>query len=50
MKRKLALFCDIDPAAVIECKDAETLYEVPMMLREQGLDDYVVNHLKLRTN
>ncbi|RTE09638.1 CTP synthase [Paenibacillus whitsoniae] len=47
MKRKLALFCDIDPAAVIECKDAETLYEVPMMLREQGLDDYVVNHLKL---
>ncbi|MDR6554463.1 CTP synthase [Paenibacillus qinlingensis] len=50
MKRKLALFCDIDPAAVIECKDAETLYEVPMMLREQGLDDYVVNHLKLSTN
>jgi len=50
MKRKLALFCDIDPAAVIECKDAETLYEVPMMLREQGLDDYVVNHLKLQTN
>ncbi|NOV02478.1 CTP synthase [Paenibacillus planticolens] len=50
MKRKLALFCDIDPAAVIECKDAETLYEVPMMLREQGLDDYVVNHLKLKTN
>ncbi|MBP1964079.1 CTP synthase [Paenibacillus aceris] len=50
MKRKLALFCDIDPAAVIECRDAETLYEVPMMLREQGLDDYVVNHLKLKTN
>ncbi|MFC5450435.1 CTP synthase [Paenibacillus aestuarii] len=50
MKRKLALFCDIDPAAVIECKDAETLYEVPMMLREQGLDDYVVKHLKLQTN
>jgi CTP synthase len=50
MKGKLALFCDIDPAAVIECKDAETLYEVPMMLREQGLDDYVVNHLKLQTN
>ncbi|MDD9270557.1 CTP synthase [Paenibacillus sp. GCM10023248] len=50
MKRKLALFCDIDPAAVIECKDAETLYEVPMMLREQGLDDYVCNHLKLKTS
>lgn len=50
MKRKIALFCDIDPVAVVECKDAETLYEVPMMLRDQGLDEYVVNHLKLQTN
>ncbi|TVY10838.1 CTP synthase [Paenibacillus cremeus] len=47
MKRKLAQFCDVDPGAVVECRDAETLYEVPMMLREQGLDDIVVNHLKL---
>ncbi|UQZ84861.1 CTP synthase [Paenibacillus konkukensis] len=50
MKRKLALFCDIDEGAVVECLDADTLYEVPMMLREQGLDDIVVNHLKLTTN
>ncbi|WP_281883786.1 CTP synthase [Paenibacillus sp. YYML68] len=50
MKRKLAQFCDVDPNAVVECRDAETLYEVPMMLREQGLDDIVVNHLKLTTN
>ncbi|MDF2668372.1 MAG: synthase [Paenibacillus sp.] len=47
MKRKLALFCDIDADAVIEAQDAETLYEVPMMLRNQGLDDIVVKHLKL---
>ncbi|MEO3946102.1 CTP synthase [Gorillibacterium sp. CAU 1737] len=47
MKRKIALFCDIDPAAVIEGIDAETLYEVPMMYRDQKLDEYVVNHLKL---
>lgn len=47
MKRKLAQFCDIDAGAVIECLDAETLYEVPMMLRQQGLDDIVVNHLGL---
>jgi CTP synthase len=50
MKRKLALFCDIDANAVIEACDAETLYEVPMMLRAQGLDDIVVNHLKLNTS
>ncbi|MDB4867111.1 MAG: synthase [Cohnella sp.] len=47
LKRKIALFCDIDAAAVIECLDASTLYDVPLMLREQGLDDYVVKHLRL---
>ncbi|OXM14703.1 CTP synthase [Paenibacillus herberti] len=47
MKRKIALFCDIDPNAVIECRDASTLYEVPLMLQEEGFDEYVVNHLKL---
>jgi len=47
LKRKLALFCDIDPEAVIECRDADTLYEVPLMLRDQGLDEIVVKHLGL---
>jgi CTP synthase len=50
LKRKIALFCDIDANAVIECLDADTLYDVPLMMREQGLDDIVVNHLKLNTN
>lgn len=49
MKRKIALFCDIDANAVIEASNADTLYEVPLMLRDQGLDDIVVNHLKLVT-
>ncbi|WP_166244293.1 CTP synthase [Paenibacillus turpanensis] len=47
MKRKIAQFCDVDKDAVIECADADTLYEVPLMLREQSLDDIVVRHLKL---
>jgi CTP synthase len=47
MKRKIALFCDIDPAAVIEALDADTLYEVPMMMGAQGLDEIAVKHLKL---
>lgn len=50
LKKKIALFCDIDANAVIECLDADTLYDVPLMIREQGLDDIVVNHLKLVTN
>ena len=47
MKAKIALFCDIDPNAVVECRDASSLYEVPLNLREEGLDEIVVNHLKL---
>lgn len=47
MKDKLALFCDIDKNAVVECADAETLYDVPLQLQAQGLDDYVCRHLGL---
>jgi CTP synthase len=47
MKEKLALFCDIDSKAVIECRDAETLYEIPLALQEQKLDQITCDHLKL---
>lgn len=49
MKRKIGLFCDIDASAVIQCLDADTLYEIPLMLRDEGLDEIVVNYLKLDT-
>lgn len=48
MKDKIALFCDIDPKAVIECRDADTLYAVPLMLQEQKLDQIVCEHLRLK--
>ncbi|PEZ04261.1 CTP synthetase [Bacillus sp. AFS018417] len=47
MKDKLALFCDIDPKAVIEARDADTLYTVPLSLQEQNMDQIVCDHLKL---
>lgn len=47
MKDKIALFCDIDKNAVIEARDAETLYEVPLELQKQKLDQYVCEYLKL---
>jgi CTP synthase len=47
MKDKIALFCDIDPKAVIEAIDAETLYSVPLALQDQGLDQITCEHLKL---
>src|SRR6185437_9724716 len=47
MKDKLALFCDIDQKAVIEARDADTLYAVPLALQEQNMDQIVCDHLKL---
>lgn len=44
VKRKIALFCDTDEDSVIEARDADVLYEVPLALREEGLDDIVLRH------
>ena len=44
MKDKIALFCDIDADAVIECEDADTLYAVPLALKAQGMDEIVCKH------
>ncbi|MUV37417.1 CTP synthase (glutamine hydrolyzing) [Lentibacillus sp. JNUCC-1] len=46
-KEKIALFCDINEQAVIEMRDADTLYRIPLALQEQHLDQLVCDHLKL---
>ncbi|GMV83468.1 MAG: CTP synthase [Planctomycetota bacterium] len=47
-KKKMALFCNVDRDAVIEEKDVEhSIYEVPLMLIEQGLDQLVAERLSL---
>ncbi|MCP3027551.1 CTP synthase [Halobacillus sp. A5] len=50
MKEKIALFCDINKRAVIEAGDADTLYDVPLTLQEQKLDDITCEHFGLQTN
>ncbi|HHW09978.1 MAG TPA: CTP synthase [Firmicutes bacterium] len=47
IKRKIGLFCDIDPAAVIPNLDAETIYEIPIILQDEGLDRIVMERLNL---
>ena len=47
IKDKIALFCDTAPKAVIENSDAETIYEVPLKMHKEGLDEIVVNRLGL---
>ena len=49
MKDKIGLFCDIKPEEVIECIDADSLYEIPLNLQAQHLDQIVVDHFKLQT-
>lgn len=49
MKNKIALFCDIDPKAVIEARDAATLYQVPLDLQKQHVDEIVCDYLQLET-
>ena len=47
MRNKIALFCDVDPKAVIESMDVNTLYEIPLNLQKQGMDQLVVDHFGL---
>ena len=41
IKRKIALFCDVPEDAVITAKDVDTIYEVPLVLKTEGLDQIV---------
>ena len=47
MKRKLALYCDVDAEAVISAADAPSIYDIPKVLHREGLDVYVVRRLGL---
>jgi CTP synthase len=44
---KIALFCDVDDAGVIPLVTADNIYQVPLMLEDAGLGDYIVKKLKL---
>ncbi len=46
-RRKIALFCNVQPEAVIECLDADSIYKIPSMLHAGGLDDIVCKILGL---
>ncbi len=47
IKRKIALFCDVSEEAVITAKDVDTIYEVPLVLKAEGLDQIILKQLSL---
>ncbi|MBU1275841.1 MAG: CTP synthase [Proteobacteria bacterium] len=49
LKEKIALFCNVEPEAVITAVDVENIYEVPLKFHEQGLDEQICRKLNIWT-
>ncbi|PLX78962.1 MAG: CTP synthetase [Desulfuromonas sp.] len=49
MKGKIALFCNVREEAVVNARDVDSIYEVPMALHQQGLDERIVDYLNIWT-
>ncbi len=47
LKRKISLMCDVEERAVINAADVRNIYELPLVLHEEGLDNFVCESLKL---
>lgn len=50
IRKKVALFCNVAEEAVIECIDAPSIYEVPLLMQKEGLDKIVLTKFGLPTN
>ena len=48
IKRKIANACDVDEEAVVSCPDAPSIYDIPKVLHDEGLDAYVVRRLGVK--
>lgn len=47
LKRKISRLCDVPFAGVVNAADADSLYEIPMVLHDEGLDTFVCDHLRV---
>jgi len=47
-REKIALFCNVQTRSVIEGRDVDSIYEVPLQFAREGLDDIVIEHLNLK--
>ncbi len=47
LRQKIGLFCNLEPRAVIPAQEVDTIYDVPLKLAAEGLDEYVLEALKL---
>jgi CTP synthase len=47
LKRKISLLCDVPMQAVVSCVDADNIYQIPLVLHEEGLDIYLLDVLEI---
>ena len=47
LKRKISRLCDVPFDGVVNAADADSLYEIPLVLHDEGLDSFICNHLRL---
>ena len=47
LKRKISLLCDVPMRAVVSCVDADNIYQIPLVLHEEGLDGYLLDILEI---
>ena len=47
LKRKISLLCDVATEAIVSAVDSPNIYEIPLVLRSEGLDDFIVDHLRM---
>lgn len=49
IKSKISLFCDVDQNAIVNCTDVPSIYDVPFMIRDSKLDEYIMNYFSLES-
>jgi CTP synthase len=47
LKRKISLLCDVNMEGIVAAVDSPNIYEIPLVLRDEGLDDFVIDHLRM---
>jgi len=47
LKHKISLLCDVKPSGITSAVDSDNIYEIPLVLQREGLDDFVINHLHM---
>ncbi|MFN2586540.1 MAG: CTP synthase [Actinomycetota bacterium] len=50
LKRKISMLCDVSMDAIVSAVDSKNIYEIPLVLRDEGLDEFVMDRLRLQTH